>query len=231
MDLQEMIDAYQQGTISFDQAWPLLEPIVHATSRSYVRTDHKDYHDIVSDACALLPEILDAYDPSQKGFRSYLRWKLRNAIVDGIRTRNGRGSSRPRTYNAGATQEGGASVVDRPVLDERRGEVQEALDKALSEMNKVEKMLFSMRFVRGMTYTQIAEKIGFSGPTVSVLYNERLIPRYRGILDKVGIEREDVHHLADLIDERRSDSELYLRGQTLAKVRRQLYTRDIDLRN
>ncbi|MFW5746686.1 MAG: hypothetical protein ACOCWQ_04020 [Nanoarchaeota archaeon] len=61
------------------------------TSRRYVQPDHKNYDDILSDAASAVPDILRTYDRNCAGFLAYFNWRIRNVIVDGIRSREGRG--------------------------------------------------------------------------------------------------------------------------------------------
>lgn len=144
----------------FAQQWTQVQPIVASYVRSMILSFH-DAEDVIQEVAVAFAMSFERYDPE----RPSVPWVLsiaRHKVIDYIRAKG----QAPTVFDEKTLEFLARAYAS--VQDESQ-EIQEALQGCMQRLNERPRHVVNLRYMRDMSLTEIAQRLGMSNNAVYVM--------------------------------------------------------------
>jgi len=170
---QDLIAMTRKGELSaFDELIRRYEPRVHAICYRMTR-NYTDARDLAQDVFVKAYNGLKKFD----GRSSFYTWLYRIAVNTCINFLKGQKPSKPLSGIERA-------VGTHPVERHERKVIKEYIDQAIQQLPRMQRLVFTLRQLEGMSYQEIAEKLGRSIGTIKANHHQAVL-KLRKMLKEV----------------------------------------------
>lgn len=173
LDDRELITMTKEGTLqAFDELVRRYEPRIHSICYRMTR-NYTDARDLAQDVFVKAYNGLKKFD----GRSSFYTWVYRIAVNTCI---NFLKRQKPTKPLSGIER----AVGTHPVERHEQRKLHEDIDQAIKQLPKMQRLAFTLRQLEGMSYQEIAQKLGRSIGTIKANHHQA-VRKLREILKGV----------------------------------------------